>query len=584
MAFPKTLVRFYCDVFRTHRFGISCYWILRIFNKASDFVFPALLAKYVVGALETKPIGELAFPDVMPVLILLAAWIGIYIVSNLTEQVFECIVYPRTKQAAHVKMYQYLIDRSVAFYKCHSAGYLESQAKFIINGTWNLMFKYPTRVFAILLGIIVNFGMMFQLNGIFCALIGGVLLLRILHAARNLRPMAQTHIRVAEAASEVAGKNIDMLSNFLNLKIFGDIQREQEYVGQYFNKWTHAKEKNLWVQLKFFGLPMTMEFITLIIIMFLAAYFYIVGRMDLSQVAFVLTAFFGLRSCVVNFVWDMPDLLEVYFSADQAFRNLTHVSPEICDVKTGSRNCKYNDMIKFNNVSFKYDSEWVLQDINLCIKKGEKIGVVGMSGSGKTTLVNLLMHLYDPTCGNIQIDNTDIRKFSPRSLKRVISFVPQESILFNRSLAENISYGVGNVSRRQIINAAKQAQAHDFIMKTEHGYDTVVGDRGVKLSGGQRQRITIAHAVLKNSPILLLDEATSALDSETEMNIQQSLNHLMKNRTTIAIAHRLSTLKQMDRIIVMDQGRIVESGSHSQLLKRRGIYYKLWKMQYSGFL
>lgn len=585
MAFPKTLNKFYIDVFKQHKFGITSYWILRIFNKASDFVFPALMAKYVVRALEIKPLGEIQFPDIMPILTLLTAWIVIYICCDILEQCFEATVYPRAKETAHIKMYQYLIDRSMAFYKSHSAGYLESQAKYVITGTWSLMFKYPTRVFAILLGIVVNFGMMFQLHGIFCALIGGVLLFRVLHACRYMGQMSKSHVKVAENAAVVAGKNIDMLSNFLNLKIFGNIRREQQYIGEYFNQWTRAKEKNLWIQLKFYALPMSMEFTTLILIMFLAAYFYINGRMDLSEVAFVMTAFFGLRSCVVNFVWDMPDLLEVYYSASQAFNNLTRTSENLCNVKTGGKSCQYNSMIQFKNVSFKYDDEWVIRNINLCIRKGEKIGIVGPSGSGKTTLVNLLMHLYDVTDGAIEIDGIDIREFNSQSLKKIISFVPQESILFNRTLAQNISYGTPNASRNAVIAAAKQAQAHDFIIKTEDGYDTVVGDRGVKLSGGQRQRITIAHAILKNSPILLLDEATSALDSETELKIQESLNGLMKNRTTIAIAHRLSTLKQMDRIIVMERGQIVECGTHSQLIKKRGgVYAKLWKMQYSGFM
>ena len=329
---------------------------------------------------------------------------------------------------------------------------------------------------------------------------------------------------------------------------------------------------------------MSLEFLSLILIIVLLVRGYGMGTLDLAQVAFVITAFFSLRTCVTNVVWEIPTVLEYFSSAQQALKIITATPDKLCNVKTGKNICKYNSVIEFNNVSFKYDDEWVLQNINLCISKGERIGIVGASGSGKTTLVNLLMHLYDVTQGEIKIDGTDIRQFTAQSLKSAISFVPQESILFNRTLAENISYGIMGVTRRQIIGAGRLAQAHDFIMKTENGYDTVVGDRGVKLSGGQRQRITIAHAILKNSPILLLDEATSALDSETESKIQQSLDVLMQDRTTIAIAHRLSTLKKMDRIIVMDRGRIVEMGTHAQLIRKRGRYYKMWKLQYSGFM
>lgn len=584
MAFPRSVVQFYIDVFKERKWGIIAYYVTRMIYRGTSSILPAFLAKYIVGALETKPVGQLVMADVMPVLFMLSAWIVVFIMSDLVNHMLECVVYPKTKKASHVKMYQYLIDKSMAFYKSHSSGYLASQAKYVINGTWSLLFKYPCLLLAMLVGVIGNMGMLLNMNWIFVAIIASVLGFRVLHAALNCKKLSESYVAYSEEAAVVSGKNIDILSNFLNLKIFGCEKKEGKYIGEYFDKWVRAKEHSLWLELKFFALPMTFEFIGLIIIMFLLSHLYIGGQISLADVAFVISAFFSVRSCVVNFVWEVPDFMDIYYSAAQAFENLTRTSPELCDVQCGTKQCHYDSVIQFNNVSFKYDTEWVLRDINLCIKKGERIGIVGTSGSGKTTLVNLLMHLYDVTCGSIKIDNTDIRDLSRSSLKKVVSFVPQESILFNRTLADNISYGVGNVSRAQIINAAKKAQAHDFIMKTENGYDTVVGDRGVKLSGGQRQRITIAHAILKNSPILLLDEATSALDSETESNIQESLDGLMRNRTTIAIAHRLSTLKQMDRIIVMDAGRIVESGTHSELLKKRGVYYKLWKMQYSGFM
>lgn len=235
-------------------------------------------------------------------------------------------------------------------------------------------------------------------------------------------------------------------------------------------------------------------------------------------------------------------------------------------------------------MSFKYKRKWVLRNFNLIINSGERVGLVGPSGAGKTTLVNLLMRFYEPTQGQILIDGQDIREVSQDSLRENIAFIPQEPTMFNRTLRENIAYGRNGATLQDVKQAAKRAMAHEFIMGTDKKYDSLVGDRGIKLSGGQRQRIAIARAFLKDAPILVLDEATSALDSETEVCIQKSFDELARGRTTLAIAHRLSTLRNMDKIVVLQQGRAVEQGTHSQLLRRRGEYARLWNMQSGGFL
>jgi ABC-type multidrug transport system fused ATPase/permease subunit len=225
-----------------------------------------------------------------------------------------------------------------------------------------------------------------------------------------------------------------------------------------------------------------------------------------------------------------------------------------------------------------------LRDFNLKIKPGERVGIVGLSGAGKTTLVNLLMRFYDPNSGAVLIDNQDIAKVSQDSLRENISYIPQEPTMFNRTIRENIEYGRPGATLKEIKEAATEASADEFIKTTDKKYDSIVGDRGIKLSGGQRQRIAIARAFLKNAPILILDEATSALDSETEIAIQKSFDKLSANHTTLVVAHRLSTLRNMDRIIVLDQGRVIESGTHNSLLRKKGLYAKLWKMQSGGFL
>jgi ATP-binding cassette subfamily B protein/subfamily B ATP-binding cassette protein MsbA len=235
--------------------------------------------------------------------------------------------------------------------------------------------------------------------------------------------------------------------------------------------------------------------------------------------------------------------------------------------------------IELRHVSFKYDNQWVLRDINLTIERGKTIALVGQSGSGKSTLVDLIPRYYDVQEGEVLIDGINVKDVHPTALRALMGNVNQEAILFNDTFYNNIAFGVENATRQQVEEAARIANAHEFITASEHGYDTLIGDRGSKLSGGQRQRISIARAILKNPPILILDEATSALDTESERMVQDALEKLMKNRTTVAIAHRLSTIRNADEICVLHEGRIVERGRHEELLALNGYYKKLCDMQ-----
>ena len=259
--------------------------------------------------------------------------------------------------------------------------------------------------------------------------------------------------------------------------------------------------------------------------------------------------------------------------------DLIDTKPELTEIENPVQIHEFKDAIRFENVSFNYGEKEVLNNVSFTVKKGRNIALVGPSGGGKSTLIDLIPRFYDPKSGNIYFDDVNLKDVAVNSLRHQIGTVNQESILFNETIFNNIAFGKPDATKDEVIAAAKIANAHDFIMNTENGYETGIGDRGNKLSGGQKQRICIARAVLANPPIMLLDEATSALDTESEKLVQDALNRLMENRTTVIIAHRLSTIQHADTILVVDGGKIVESGNHSSLINQNGLYRRLIDMQ-----
>lgn len=304
------------------------------------------------------------------------------------------------------------------------------------------------------------------------------------------------------------------------------------------------------------------------------------GQQELEPEVFLvfLTIYANMIQPAKSFSNGITSLQKGTMSARRIFA-LTDLEPEVKNKPGAIPLNDFKSNIEFEDVSFAYDKDHVLADINLTVEKGKTIALVGPSGGGKSTLADLVPRFYDPSSGIVKLDGIPLPDYELESLRRVMGVVTQESILFNDTIFNNIAFGMENMREEDVIQAAKVANAHDFIMQMENGYETTIGERGGKLSGGQRQRISIARAVLKNPAILILDEATSALDSESEKLVQDALNHLMQNRTSIVIAHRLSTIQHADEIIVVQDGRIVERGRHEELINQRGLYKKLNEIQ-----
>jgi ATP-binding cassette subfamily B protein len=387
-----------------------------------------------------------------------------------------------------------------------------------------------------------------------------------------------------EIRSDIFGEIADSLTNSLVVKTFAKEARELKHINEHSEKHRKIYIKDINIIMKEGTFRNLVTVVFQVIVIGLSITLVKNGKIELGAAIFALT----YLQRVAAQIFTLGDIVNGYDNAFLEAAPITKMlleSNQVNDRKNAPRLHIEKGVIQFENARFKYeDGKLAIDNLNLHINPGEKIGIVGQSGAGKTTITKLLLRFDDLDSGSIKIDNQSISEVTQTSLRSSLAYVPQEPLLFHRSLAENIGYSRDDFTIEEIIEAAKKAHAHEFINEMPKKYETIVGERGVKLSGGQRQRIAIARAILKDAPILVLDEATSALDSGSEKLIQDALNKLMKNRTSIVIAHRLSTIQKMDRIIVLDKGRVIEEGSHKALLLKNGTYAKLWAHQSGGFL
>jgi len=485
--------------------------------------------------------------------------------------------------------HRYLLRQSVSFFQDEFAGRISQKvmqtALAIRESVMKLMdvFVYVIVYFVGTLVLVAQADLWLALPLVLW--LGGYLAI-LFHFVPRLGKVSMAQ---SDARAQMTGRIVDSYTNIQTIKLFAHTAREQDYARgamDEFMQTVHAQMRLVtWLTVSLH----TLNALLLASVGGVAVWAWLQGSISLGAIAVAIALVMRIRSMSDWILWEVAGLFENIGTVQDGIGTLAQPLA-IADAPDARELAVARGEIRFDQLRFHYGrNNRVIDDLSLVIRPGEKVGIVGRSGAGKSTLVNLLLRFYEPQGGRIVIDGQDIAHVTQESLRRNIGMVTQDTSLLHRSIRDNIRYGRPDADDAAIEQAAQRAHADEFIRdlidaKGHKGYDTQVGERGVKLSGGQRQRVAIARVLLKDAPILVLDEATSALDSEVEAAIQEQLYTLMEGKTVIAIAHRLSTIAVLDRLVVMDQGRIIESGSHEELLRQDGLYAALWRRQSGGFL
>jgi len=388
----------------------------------------------------------------------------------------------------------------------------------------------------------------------------------------------------SEQDSKLVGAIADAIGNQNTITLFSGAREEYIRLKQFVDRWCAAQLRAWHISEYIWGIQGLLMVAINIILLYGAMYYWQRGELTIGDFVLIQTYLIGTFEMLNGITRELRRFYDALADAEE-MAVIIERSHDIQDMPGAVPITISQGAVDFKDVTFHFQEERsILEHLDLAIRPGEKVALVGPSGAGKSTITKLLLRMYDVSDGGIEIDGQNISQVTQDSLRDAMGFVPQEPVLFHRSLMENIRYGKRDATDDEVIEAAKKAHCHEFIQGLAHGYDTYVGERGVKLSGGERQRVAIARAILKDAPILVLDEATSSLDSESESLIQDSLKVLMQGKTVLVIAHRLSTIMNMDRIVVLQDGRVVADGTHDKLIKEGGLYQKLWSIQAGGFI
>ena len=578
----KTPFRYLWHYIRIFKLLVVSVLALNFLSQLCGQVYPLYLAKIYSTAA-----GEVGTPDYWDKIVgfALAAFVlglGKVIFFDVTMFIAARIL-PQVRTLVIRDSFDYVNRHSIAYFTQEMSGNISNKVTQLNTGVLDGFNEFMMST-SMVMYVLIAIGILSFMNVWFFAAMMLWLALIVLVSWKLGQKRSVLSRETSRRQSLANGVIVDSLANYSEIKSFANfrferlnlikhlrILRRAENVEQKAKAWIHLAQ-NLFAVVSMLGF------------MFLSIWIFRRGAIDTTGFIYANSLFAMIAGMVFQLTWVYSNVMRIHGQLKSALDTLA-VEPGLKDLPNAADIRAVKAEIEFDGVSFAYAGrENLFENLNLTIKAGEKVGLVGHSGSGKSTFIKLIARYYNTTAGSIKVNGTDIRDVRQDSLHRLISAIPQDVCLFNRSLFDNIRYGRTNATEEEVYLAARQAGADEFIRAFPGGYQTKVGDRGVVLSGGERQRIAIARAILKNAPILIFDEATSALDSQSEKHIQKSLVRLMKNKTVIAIAHRLSTLREMDRILVFDKGHIVEQGTHLSLLRKKGLYYKLYNMQVDGFM
>jgi ATP-binding cassette subfamily B protein len=584
-ALPEKLLPFILRYLKNKKWQLAGYTVVSLIW-AVEFSLSPYLLKVIIDTVIKFPADQTGLLAAISVPVVL--YISMPMMLNFGFRLYQYInlhFYPEIKAAIAKDIFAYLLHHSHAFFQNTFTGSLTKKISDLVNVESLITIAiewFYLRFFPILIASITLFKVVHPIFGIVLFFYAFLFIYFSFLASRKSEGLARQY---SESGAKMNGTIADSITNIMSTKLFANIPDEIANVEKDINEVVKHDKAMQWYNVKISFLQGTG--VTLLTAFMLSALLYgrIHGWVSTGDFALVLSLSISFIGIVYGIGQQMQSFSKSMGICNQAL-SIIRVPHEIKDQPDALPLHVTMGQIKFENVEFQYpENKLLFTNLNLAIKGGEKVGLVGYSGGGKSTFIKLILRLIDTHSGHIFIDNQDIKKVKKSSLRKQIGTIPQESDLFHRTVMENIRFARMDASDEEVIEAAKKARCHEFICELPEQYQSLVGERGVKLSGGQKQRIAIARAFLKNAPILILDEATSSLDSITENDIKESLHAVMAGKTTIVIAHRLSTLKDMDRILVFVEGKVIEDGSLNVLLNNTDShFYKLWQMQAEGFI
>lgn len=584
MKLPSTTAGFIFSFVRQQWVKFLLLAMISVIWAMNETIFPYFL-KRIVDVLQTYQ-GERAeiFSAIQGLLIALGLFWLVTEILHRCQGVIQIFTFPQFRANIREMVFKRVQSHSHEYFANHFAGNISKKISDLPTSCQTIMEIICLQFVTAIAGAIVVIVTLYMTKPIFAMILIIWLFIHFGLTMLFLRKCNELWIEHADSLSMLSGKIVDVLTNMSNVRLFSRAGFEAKYLKRFQKDEIVKAQKAMWMmEVTHLGLGINGLFLifSMVFTLLYGWVHYWVTLGDFTQI--------GMQTFwLLSWIWFVSYQMTIFI------RELGVVSESLLLVR------KNNDLpdaqraypiklqrgeIHIEDMTFYYNkNRRIFKNFNLHIPGGQKVGLVGFSGSGKSTFVNLILRFYDVQSGKIYIDGHDIASVTQDSLRSQIAMIPQDPSLFHRTIMENIRYGRLDATDDEVIQASTLAHCHEFIEQLEHGYQTMVGERGLKLSGGQRQRIAIARAILKNAPILILDEATASLDSVTEKLIQESLQEVMKNRTTIVVAHRLSTLATMDRIIVFHKGRVIEEGSKDELLAARGHFATLWSMQTDGFL